>query len=288
MLKKRIIGVVIVKGDISVQSKSFSRYLPLGKPEIAIEFLNQWGVDEIIMLDISASRKGVGPNLSLVSKVAQKCLVPLTVGGGVSNIDQIHQLMQCGADKISLNQATFNNHKFITQAAKVFGNQCIVASIDAIKEDNEYYVYNYIKERSVSINPTDFAKKLQDIGAGEIFLNNITLDGSQTGFDISLINMIANSISIPLICCGGAGMPKHFLEVLTKTNVSGVAAANLFNYFEHSVTIIKSIAFKDHPIRHDSTYTYNEANFCELGRVQKKSDKILEKMLFEKIEKEVI
>ncbi len=288
VLKKRIIGVVIVRNGIAVQSNCFRSYLPIGKPEIVVEFLNDWGVDEIILLDISASRNQKGPNYSMVSKAAEKCLVPLTVGGGITSTQEIHNLMQCGADKISLNQVTFNHLDLIQEGAQIFGEQCIVVSVDIKKIEGTYKIYNYMRKDVIPNNPLSFIKSLEDRGAGEIFINNVDADGKKEGFDINLISYISKNISIPLICCGGAGRAQDFIEVLKYTEASGIAASNFFNFFEHSVTIIKSITNKDYPIRHDSPNQYNDVNLCELGRLKKKSDLILEDMLYQKIEKEVI
>ena len=288
MLKKRIIGVVIVREGIAVQSISFNKYLPIGKPDIAVEFLNDWGVDEIILLDISASRNNRGPNYSIVSKVAKKCLVPLTIGGGIQNIQHIHNLMQCGADKISLNQVTYNNLDFIKEASSIFGKQCIVASVDIKREGDKYFVYDYLKRKKIKNDSLLFVKSLEYSGAGEIFLNNVDQDGQKKGFDINLISYISSNISIPCICCGGAGKPQDFLEPLKVTNACGVAASNLFNFSEHSITITKSIVNQKHPVRHDSLHKYDDVNLCNLGRLMKKTDSILEEMFYERIEKEVI
>ena len=136
MLKKRIIATLIVKNGIVVQSIGFGKYLPVGKPQIAIEFLNQWGIDEIVYLDISATKNNIGPDYKAIRESAKMCQVPLTVGGGITNVNQMRELMHCGADKISLNNAVLNDLNLISSAAKVFGNQCIVASVDVKKIEN--------------------------------------------------------------------------------------------------------------------------------------------------------
>lgn len=288
MLKKRIAAVLVIKDGIVVQSLGFQRYLPVGKPAIAIEFLNHWGIDEIIMLDISATRKGYGPDFSMVRKAGQQCRVPLTVGGGITNIAQIHDLMHCGADKVSLNQAGLSRFELLRDAARVFGDQCIVASIDASWTDSGYRVYDYKEGKTLPITPCDHAKRMRDAGAGEILINSVDRDGMKTGFDFDLINQICQVVTIPVIACGGAGGPQHLIDAIVNTSASAIAAANFFHFFEHSVTITKAQTRLNHPIRHETHAKYEDNQFDKCGRPLKKDDQVLESLLYLKIEKEVI
>ena len=288
MLKKRIVGVVIVKDEIAVQSIGFESYLPIGKPEIIVEYLNEWGIDEVIFLDISATRNNNGPNFSTIEKISEKCMVPLTIGGGISNIDQIHKLMRCGADKVSLNRAIHNKSDFIKEAVEVFGSQCIVASIDVKLVDDKYYSYDYLKKENSKNNLLDKLSEINKLGIGEIYLNNVDKDGLKNGYDIELIKYVLKNVEVPVICCGGAGNPNHILEVIKKTKVEAIAAANFFNFFEHSVAITKSYIMKEIELRNDSTYNYLNINFFNNGRIKKKDEDFLEKMLYKKIENEEI
>jgi len=288
MLKKRIAAVLVVKDDIVVQSVGFQRYLPVGKPAIAVEFLNQWGIDEIILLDITASRKGREPNFALVRSLAQHCRVPLTVGGGITHLAHIHELMHCGADKVAFNQAALHHPDLLTEAARVFGDQCIVASIDARWAGNGYRVYDYLIGQTLALSPSDLASRLQAIGAGEILLNSVDRDGMKSGFDLDLINQTADAVTVPLIVCGGAGVPAHFLDVLEKTSSSAIAAANFFHFFEHSVTITKALTQQHSAIRHETHALYQDNDLDAMGRSLKKPDTTLEALLYLKIEKEVI
>jgi cyclase len=288
MLKKRVVATLVVKEGIVVQSFNFKKYLPVGKPEIAVEFLNQWGIDEIIYLDISATKDNKTPNFNLIKKLAKKCFVPLTVGGGIKTIDHIKELMQCGADKISLNSSLFTSQDLITESSSIFGNQCIVASIDAIKIDNEYWVFDYLTKQSKTIEVGKFVRLVEDKGAGEIVINSVDRDGSYLGFDKDLITTVCKNTSIPVICSGGAKNPGDFLEIFNNSNVSGASAANYFHFYEHSVTITKAYLKANIPLRTESKAKYNNNNLCENFRLMKKDDGELEKMLFTKIEKEVI
>ncbi|MCW7493156.1 imidazole glycerol phosphate synthase cyclase subunit [Leptospira sp. 2 VSF19] len=288
MLKKRIIAVILVKDGVVVQSIGFRKFLPIGRPEIALEFLTSWGIDEIIYLDISASKENLSPNYDLIRKSARKCYVPLTVGGGIRNTSQVSELMNAGADKVSVNQASLNDIKLISKIASLYGNQCVVASVDVVKTENGYKVYDYINKKSTTESPIDFAKKLSDSGAGEIFLNSVDRDGSYKGYDIELICSISDAVNIPVICCGGAKNGKDIETVFEKSNVSAAAAGNFFHFTEHSVNITKSVVSKKENIRLETYADYIDSKFDSDLRLAKKADRDLEEMLFLRIEKEVI
>ena len=278
----------MVKDGIVVQSIGFKKYLPVGKPNIAIEYLNQWGIDEIILLDISASRAGRKPLYEMVKQASLKCYVPLTVGGGITKIAHIKELMHCGSDKISINQTALNNPKFITEAANVFGCQCVVVSIDSMKDGANYKVYDHLQKRTLKMTPAELAKISENAGAGEILINSVDRDGSYLGYDIDLINSVCEHTSIPVIVCGGAKNASDFLEVFNKTNTSAAAAGNFFHFTEHSVNITKANVIKQADIRLETFTNYQDNKFDKTFRLLKKNDITLEEMLFVRIEKEVI
>lgn len=288
MLKKRIVATVVVKDGIVVQSINFKKYLPVGKPPIALEYLNYWGIDEIILIDISASKNNNEPDYKMVSKASEKCFVPLTVGGGISKIEHISKLMQCGADKISLNNAAIYQPKLISSAAHIFGDQCVVVSIDAVLTDSGYKLYDYLNNKIINDSPSNFAKKIVDLGAGEILINSVDRDGSYLGFDFELINSICKVVTVPVICSGGAKNADDFIQVFENTNVSAASAANFFHFFEHSVNITKCGIKKKVDVRLETYADYSGNEFDENYRLKKKSDQELEEMLFLRIEKEVI
>lgn len=288
MLKKRIAATLVVKDGVVVQSIGFKKYLPVGKPAIAIEFLNQWGIDEIILLDIRATKSQQQPDFETIRNAALKCHVPLTIGGGIKTIEQIRELMHCGADKISLNQTALFNKELISKAAHIFGDQCVVVSIDAIKTDFGYQVFDYINQKALDIKVEDYAKEVENLGAGEILINSVDRDGSYQGYDLELINSVCNVATVPVICCGGAKNANDFIEVLSKTNVSAASAANFFHFTEHSVNITKSIIKKELDIRLETFADYEDSEYDNQLRLNKKPDEVLENMLFVRIEKEVI
>jgi cyclase len=288
MLKKRVAATIVVRNGIVVQSINFQKYLPVGKPAIAIEFLNQWGIDEIILLDISATRSNAVPDYAMVKEAAQKCYVALTVGGGIKNIDHISRLLHCGADKIALNQAALRDPELISEAAHIFGDQCVVVSIDAVSTQEGYRVYDYVQKKVLDLTPAAFSKTVIEKGAGEILINSVDRDGSYKGYDIDLINSVCDVASVPVTCSGGAKNAADFIKVLSETNVSAATAANFFHFTEHSVTITKANILKEVAVRLETHADYLGSSFTTDFRLAKKSDNELEEMLFVRIEKEEI
>ena len=289
MLKPRIIGILVVRKSIVVQSIAFSRYLPLGKPEIALDYLNQWGIDEITLLEIDASHEKRKPCFELVKSLSKYCQVPLAVGGGISELSDIERLINCGADKIVLNTALSLNPGLLTKGAELFGAQAIVASIDAKNIDSgKYEVFLDSGRIPTGLSPVELAKRAEACGAGEILLNSIDRDGSKNGYDIELIRQVDAATSIPVIVCGGAGHPGHFAEGI-KAGAAAVAAANFLHFIEHSVIAYKNfLKLNSCNIRLDSYATYDGFGYDFDGRVSKIDDKILDKLRFEYIPEEVI
>jgi cyclase len=272
MLKKRIIAVLVVHKGIVVQSLGFDRYLPVGSPSIAVEFLNNWGIDEIILLDIDASKQNRGPDLELVSKCAKYCFVPLTVGGGIKKIADIRSVLAAGADKVCVNSIFLDCPNFIAEASAVFGNQCIVVSLDFLKDK----VYSYQDRKDTGHNCVVLAKKAQSLGAGEIFINSVSRDGAKVGFDITFIKCITEEVNIPIIAAGGAGHPDHCFELLNNTEVCAVAVGNMFNFTEHSVIAMKRyIKSKGQSVRINTYADYGEHKFDSFGRIARHSDDYL-------------
>ncbi len=288
MLKKRIAATVVVRDGIVVQSINFNRYLPVGKPPIALEFLNSWGIDEIVLLDITASKGGCMPDYDMVKQASAKSYVPLTVGGGIRSIEHIRELMHCGADKVSFNQAAIQNPELISKAASVFGNQCVVVSIDALHTPAGYKVYDYLEKKTLDFSPAKFAVSMERLGAGEILINSVDRDGSYKGYDLELINSVCEGVTVPVIAAGGAKNATDFVNVLGQTEVRAASAANFFHFTEHSVNTTKAHIVKTLDVRLETHADYNENDFDKDGRLLKKADKVLEDMLFIKIEKEEI
>ncbi|MBU0467666.1 MAG: imidazole glycerol phosphate synthase cyclase subunit [Candidatus Omnitrophica bacterium] len=289
MLKKRIVACLIIKNGIVVQSIGFEKYLPVGRADIALEALNMWGIDEIVLLDIDATREKRVIDLEWISKITGKILTPLTIGGGIKTIEDMRRLIHFGADKVSLNKTAIENPDFIAKASKVFGQQCVVVSMDVKKVNGKYEVFSDSGKTYTGYIAEEYAKVVEGLGAGEIFLNSIDCDGAKNGFDIDLINKISQSVSIPVIACGGAGCPGHFLEVAEKTNASAIAAGNFFHFTEHSPIVVKSyLDERDVELRLDSYANYRNCQYDQDGRIAKRDDKYLYKLRFELIKDEVV
>lgn len=291
MLKKRIVASLIVKDGRVVQSIGFNKYLPLGDPRILAEFLSQWGIDEIILLDIQASSKKQKPNFQLVTEISKRIFVPLTVGGGIKTLEDMRHLIHCGADKISINKLALENPEIISQASKIFGDQCIVVSIDVKKNQRgEYEIFSDSGKVATGLHPVIFAKKVEELGAGEILLNSIDRDGSKKGYDLELIKKVSDAVNIPVIAAGGVGFPEDFLQGFGKGGAAAAAAANYFSFTEHSPIIVKSyLANKGIDIRLDTQANYKDFNTDkETGRILKREDSYLDKLRFEYVSEEII
>lgn len=289
MLSKRIIASLIVKDGIVVQSVGFRRYLPVGSPEVSVEFLNQWGADEIVVLDVGASRESRMPDLELLARLADKSMVPLTVGGGINSVEAIRELIRMGADKVVINRAAIEHPEFIREASRIFGNQCIVVSIDA-KEAGEGRYEAFIDSGRVGTgkDPVEVAKSCAAQGAGEILIRSIDRDGSKKGFNTELIRSISEAVDIPVVAAGGCGHPQHVADAFQKGHADAVAVGNFFHFTEHSVTTLKAFLKPHFPIRLDTYATYAHAACDDAGRLAKQDDTVLEKLRFEYHPKEVI
>jgi imidazole glycerol-phosphate synthase subunit HisF len=289
MLKRRIGALLPVKDGLVVRSTSFHHYLPVGKPAIAIEFLNQWGIDEIIMLDISASKNQKTISSSMVAHAAKKCFVPLAVGGGVLKMEDVDALIHQGADKIVLNQVLFKNEGFLESVAKKYGDQCAVACIDVRKVNDHYKVYDHVTKSATQKDVADWAHHLQELGAGEVLVHAVDRDGAYSGFEENVYKQVCERVTIPVIAAGGAGSPEHFVSIFKNTTVSAACAGNYFHFSEHSVGTLKSHLIKSGiKVRHEGQASYTETQIDSNNRIQKKSDDVLEHMLYQKIEKEII
>jgi len=245
MLKNRLIASIFTKNDLVVQSFGFNKYLPIGNIETAIEFFVNWDIDEIFLVDIDASLENREPNFDLVKLATTECFIPLTVGGGINSTKDIDMLLKAGADKVSLNNATFEKPELISSAAEIFGSQCITISIDAKKIDNQYFVYDYLSKEIIHETVLERAQKMQDYGAGEILLNSVDRDGKRNGYDIKLLNSVAPNIEIPVIAIGGVGKVSDLAKGILLGGCQAVAAGNIFHHTEHSTISAKSKLLED-------------------------------------------
>lgn len=251
MLAKRIIPCLDVRDGKVVKGVNFVGIKEIGDPvECAAEYDKQ-GADEIVFLDITASHEGRGTMLDVVRRTAQQVFVPLTVGGGIRTIEDFRDTLRAGADKVSVNSSAVKNPQLIKEAADIFGSQCVVVAIDAKKCDDGHYTVVINGGRiDMGIDAVEWAKKAEELGAGEILLTSMDTDGVKGGFDIDMLNAVCNVVKIPVIASGGCGKLEHFTEVFEKTNTSAALAASLFHYKELTVEEVKNELIKhDIPVR---------------------------------------
>ena len=247
MLRKRLIPCILLRNGVIVQSKGFKRYQMLGNPTTAVERLSDWASDELIYLDISQDRVYdlrrddlKSPNrasiLEIIEDVAEKCFMPLTFGGGIRTLEHVVVRVQAGADKVAINTQPLAQPEFITEVAREVGSQCVVVSVDVRETgDGSWEVFANGGREATGRDVLEWVAEAEDRGAGEIFLNSIDRDGAGQGYDLELIERVAERVSIPVIACGGVGEWAHFADALERTGVSAVSAANIFHYTENSV-----------------------------------------------------
>jgi len=267
MLKSRLIPCIITKGNLVVQSYNFKKYLPIGDVKTAIEFFVNWDVDEIILIDIDATKEKRKPNFNLVEWAATECFVPLTVGGGINEIQDIRNLLNAGADKVCINNIVLNNPEFVSNASEIFGSKCITVSLDVKKMQNDHFVYDYTSRSETDINIIDMAIKMEALGAGELFLNSVDNDGMRKGYDLELMKKVTNIVNIPVIACGGVGKVEHLSQGITEGGCQAAAAANIFQHTEHSTIAAKSHMLKSGvKVRLSSDVKYDNFIFDRIGR----------------------
>jgi len=289
MLKKRLIATLLVKNEWVVQSIGFSRFLPIGSLQTSVEYLNKWGIDEILILDIDASIKALKPNFKMLKEALTFAQTPIGVGGGISDLEDMIELVRNGADKVVINSQFLREPNIISQGARYFGSQCIVVSID-IKQDDDgrYYVFNKHLDCK-SMDYKDLISIAQEEGAGEIFINAVHRDGTKRGYDIDLFHEINDLVNAPIIFCGGVGHIDHLIEG-SSAGIDALAVGNYFHFTEMSVILSKEIMRREGlTVRTDTFASYNAANYDrEQSRITKLDDVDLHKIRFQKIEDEVI
>jgi cyclase len=225
VLASRIIPVILAKGQQAVKGKGFDSWRSVGQLRQAIRIYEMRRVDEVILLDIAATPEGKEPNVAFVNDFAGEFFCPVTVGGGVSTLDHFRQLLAAGADKVALNTAAHQNPSLVTEAAKRFGSQAVVVSIDV--KANE--VVTHCGQLPTGEDPVAFASRMESMGAGEILLNAVERDGCLVGYDLDLVRRVSQAVSIPVIACGGAGNYQHFKEALD-AGAHAVAASAIFAF----------------------------------------------------------
>jgi cyclase len=251
MLKNRIIPCLDVNNGRVVKGINFIDLKDAGDPVEQAEYYDKCGADEICFLDITATYENRNTIIDIVNKTAEKCFVPLTVGGGIRSIQNIRDLLLAGADKVSINSAAVNDISFVKQASKKFGAQCMVVAVDAKKvSKNKWEIFTHGGRKKTGKDAVDFAVQAEKNGAGEILLTSMDKDGTKSGYDIDLLKSVTDKLNIPVIASGGVGNLEHLHEGIKKGGASGVLAASIFHYGEYTVQQAKEyLAFKDVPIR---------------------------------------
>ncbi|MDE0836136.1 MAG: imidazole glycerol phosphate synthase subunit HisF [Akkermansiaceae bacterium] len=236
MLAKRIIPCLDVTNGRVVKGVNFVDLIDAGDPvECAIAY-NEQEADELVFLDITASSDARETMVDVVRRTAEKCFIPLTVGGGIRSVDNMRTMLLAGADKVGINTAAVNNPGLVDEAAKAFGNQCIVVAIDAKREaPGKWGVYTHGGRTPVGLDAVEWAMEVWRRGAGEILLTSMDADGTQAGYDCELTAAISSAIGIPVIASGGAGNLDHMVEVLEKGQADAVLAASIFHFGMHTV-----------------------------------------------------
>lgn len=241
MLKIRVIPTLLWKNFGLVKGVSFDSWRRVGPVLPAVKVYNSRDVDELILVDITASLEENAPDHDSINDFSDECAVPFTVGGGITSLTQISSLLHAGADKISINTHAYTNPNIIDTATNRFGAQCVVVSIDAKKiEEDQYRCFSHSATKDTGKSPVEWAKELADRGAGEILLTSIDRDGTMTGYDLDLVEAVTRAVDIPVIASGGAGNYQHMVDVVKNAGASAVAAASIFHFTECTPTGAKS------------------------------------------------
>jgi cyclase len=234
MHKVRLIPILLLKDQRMVKGKQFSNFRDTGDPAFAARIYNAQFVDELIFLDITATNEGRKTNVEVIEKVSKECFMPLTIGGGVSSVAQIRNLLQVGADKVVINTAAFLDKKMIAEAADIFGSQCIIIGIDVKLEDGAYVIYSNSGTVKQDVSLEEHIREMEKLGAGEIFINSIDNDGMMKGYDHDLIALVMSYTNLPVIACGGAGNFMHLVNAFNETEVGALAMASIYHFGDNN------------------------------------------------------
>jgi cyclase len=236
MITKRIIPCLDVNKGRVVKGVSFINLKDAGDPVELAAYYDKQGADEIVFLDITASHEKRKTIIELASKTAEKVFIPYTIGGGISEIEDIREILKKGADKVSINTAAVENPSLIEKSSKIFGSQCIVVAVDAKYRENDFWeVYIHGGRTPTGKNVIDWVAEVEQLGAGEILLTSMDRDGTKDGYDIELTSAVTSAVNIPVIASGGAGNLEHLRDVIKLANADAVLVASIFHYGEYTV-----------------------------------------------------
>lgn len=241
MARIRVIPVLLLKNNGLVKTRKFTDPKYVGDPINAVKIFNEKEVDELIFVDITATIEKKKPNLKLINEIASECFMPVCYGGGITSIEDVKAIFDTGIEKVSLNTMTDENPALITQVAKMYGSQSVVASIDVKKGGlfGKDSVFTRSGRNNTKLDPTEFARRAEEAGAGEILLNSIDRDGMMQGYDIELIKKVSSAVSIPVVACGGAGSINDLVMAVKQGGASAVAAGSMFVFHgKHRAVLI--------------------------------------------------
>ena len=251
MLKKRIIPCLDINNGRVVKGINFVDLVDAGDPVEQAKIYDEQGADELCFLDITASNENRNILLDTVKKTAEKCFMPLTVGGGVRSLEDIRNLLLAGADKVSINTAAVNNKNLVKESAEKFGAQCIVVAVDAKKvKENKWEIFTHGGRKPTGIDALKFVEKMESMGAGEILLTSMDRDGTKKGYDLDLTKKVSNLVNIPVIASGGVGSLEHLHQGIKIGKANAVLAASIFHFGEFSIKDAKKyLDSKGIPVR---------------------------------------
>jgi cyclase len=244
MLAKRIIPCLDIKDGRVVKGINFENLRDSGNPVELAKLYAEQGADELVFLDITATHERRKTLAALVEEIAREIIIPFTVGGGIASVDDVHVLLQSGADKVSVNSAAVRNPQLIEDIADKFGSQCLVLAIDAKQDNGEWLVYLNGGRLQTDIKLLDWAKQLEQMGAGEILFTSMNHDGTKNGFANEALNQLSQLINIPIIASGGAGAMHHFVDAFTLGNADAALAASIFHFKEISIPELKNYIYQ--------------------------------------------
>ncbi|NPB07327.1 MAG: imidazole glycerol phosphate synthase subunit HisF [Aquificae bacterium] len=239
MLAKRIIPCLDVDKGRVVKGVKFQNLRDAGDPVEVAKRYEEEGADELVFLDITASAEDRNIMIEVVKAVAENVFMPFTVGGGIRSLEDMRRLLEAGADKVSVNTAAVKNPQLVYEGARRFGSQCIVVAIDAKREGSSWRVYINGGRTPTELDAVEWARRVEELGAGEILLTSMDRDGTKDGYDIALNHAVSEAVKIPVIASGGAGKKEHFYEVFTETRVQAALAASVFHFREISIPELK-------------------------------------------------
>jgi len=232
MIRKRLIPILLIEGTGLVKTQKFAQAKYVGDPRNAVKIFNEKQVDELCILDIQATRLGIGPQFELIEEMVSEAFMPISYGGGITTLNEIGKLIRLGVEKVVLNSILFTNPSLVQKAAEVFGNQSIIVSVDIKFNTNflrkGHFVYSQSGRKRMGFNVFDFIDRVVKLGAGELLINSIDRDGMRQGMDVDFIEKVVSKVSVPVVCCGGIGSENDIIEVFKKTKVAAIAAGSFF------------------------------------------------------------